>query len=77
MLLNDPALARSLSAASANLEGITGRLAKGEGTAGKLLTDEALFARLTALTARLDDLSVGAAVGSRHRRAAPAGRRAL
>ena len=43
---------------SANLEGITGRLAKGEGTAGKLLTDEALYARLTALTTRLDDLSL-------------------
>ncbi len=40
-------------------KGIAGRLAKGEGTAGKLLTDEALFARLSALTTRLDDLSLG------------------
>jgi phospholipid/cholesterol/gamma-HCH transport system substrate-binding protein len=38
---------------------VSRRLAKGEGTAGKLLTDEALFARLSALSTRLDDLSAG------------------
>jgi phospholipid/cholesterol/gamma-HCH transport system substrate-binding protein len=45
-LLNDPALAKSLNATTANLEGVTGKLNRGEGTAGKLLTDDALYKRM-------------------------------
>jgi phospholipid/cholesterol/gamma-HCH transport system substrate-binding protein len=33
---------------------MTGRLNKGEGTAGKLLTDDALYQRIDGMTARLD-----------------------
>jgi len=33
---------------------VTGRLNRGEGTAGKLLTDDALYKRIDSLTARLD-----------------------
>jgi len=47
-------MAKSLNATSANLEGLTGRLNRGEGTAGKLLTDDALYQRMDSLTARLD-----------------------
>jgi len=36
---------------------MTGRLNRGEGTAGKLLTDVALYNRLDAVTARLDSLA--------------------
>ena len=50
VLLNDPAMARSMAATSARLDDLTARLASGEGTAGKLLTDEALYARLTSLS---------------------------
>ena len=47
-------MAKSLNATTANLEGVTGKLNRGEGTAGKLLTDDALYKRLDSLTARLD-----------------------
>jgi phospholipid/cholesterol/gamma-HCH transport system substrate-binding protein len=33
---------------------VTGRLNRGEGTAGKLLTDDALYKRLDSVSARLD-----------------------
>ena len=52
-----PALARSATAAAASMEDVAVRLARGEGTAGKLLTDETLFARLNATAVRLDDLT--------------------
>jgi phospholipid/cholesterol/gamma-HCH transport system substrate-binding protein len=52
--LNDPALAQNLTNTTANLDSISGRLNKGEGTLGKLITDDALYARLDALTGRLD-----------------------
>ena len=44
------------SSTTKNLDGITARLNRGEGTAGKLLTDDALYKRIDALTGRLDEL---------------------
>jgi phospholipid/cholesterol/gamma-HCH transport system substrate-binding protein len=55
--LQDPALARSATTATANLEAITTRLNRGEGTAGRLLTDAQLFERLSTVASRLDELT--------------------
>lgn len=46
MLMNDPALYNNLAAISENIRGITDNLAQGEGTLGRLLTDEELYANL-------------------------------
>ena len=56
-------MANELSSASANVDAITGRLNRGEGTAGKLLTDDALFNRMTELTARFEKLAAGLEAG--------------
>ena len=37
-----------------NLESVTGKINRGEGTAGKLITDDELYKRLDSMTARLD-----------------------
>jgi phospholipid/cholesterol/gamma-HCH transport system substrate-binding protein len=62
-LLNDETFARSLTDTTANLKAltsdakeVTARLNRGDGTAGKLMTDPALFNRLTAVSARFDEL---------------------
>jgi len=53
------ALSRSLTSTTANLDSITGRINRGEGTAGKLVTDEALYTRLNSLSDRIDKLVAG------------------
>ena len=63
MLLNDPALAASATRAAANLETLSGQLVRGEGTVGKLLTDEQLFTRLSSTATRLDEISGRLAAG--------------
>ena len=55
--MNDDAFGNSLTSTTKNLDDITGRLNRGEGSAGKLLTDDALYKRLDTLSARLDDLT--------------------
>ncbi len=62
-LLNDDAMARSLSSTTSNLDKlthnldtITGGITRGEGTLGKLTTSDELFNRLTSMTDRLDKL---------------------
>ena len=45
-----------LTGTTANLQELTARLNRGEGTAGKLMTDDALFNRLNAVTSRFDEL---------------------
>ena len=52
----DEEFARSLASTTGNFDRISAGLAKGEGTAGKLLKDEALYKRLDAVTGRLDTL---------------------
>ena len=47
-------MAKSLTATTANMETITARLNRGEGTAGKLMTDQELYNRLNSMTDRLD-----------------------
>ena len=47
-------MARSLSATTGNLETLTAKLNKGEGTAGKLLTDQELYNRLNSVSDRVD-----------------------
>ena len=47
-------MAKSLTNTSANFEQISDRLSKGEGTAGKLLTDKALYERLDNVSRQLD-----------------------
>jgi phospholipid/cholesterol/gamma-HCH transport system substrate-binding protein len=44
---------------SSNLDTITGRINKGEGTAGKLVTDEQLYNRLNSLSDRIDKVMAG------------------
>ena len=54
--VKDPAFADSLSGATTNLRTLTDRLNAGQGTAGKLLTDTALYDRANQLTNRLNDV---------------------
>jgi phospholipid/cholesterol/gamma-HCH transport system substrate-binding protein len=49
-------MAKSLSATTGNLEQVTARLNRGEGTAGKLLTDKELYDRFNSLAGRVDRL---------------------
>ena len=46
-----------LSDTTANLSAITGKLNRGEGTAGKLMTDSELYNRLNSMTDRIDKLT--------------------
>jgi phospholipid/cholesterol/gamma-HCH transport system substrate-binding protein len=41
---------------TSSLKDLTDRLSRGEGTAGKFLTDQSLFNQLNSVTKRLDDL---------------------
>ena len=43
----------SLNGATTNIQELTGKLNRGEGTAGKLMTDDSLFNRLNAVTGTL------------------------
>ena len=47
-LLNDDALAKSLTQTAGNFEQITGQINRGQGTAGKLLNETAMYDRLNA-----------------------------
>ena len=53
-MLHDDTFAKSLTSTTANLDSITARLNRGEGTAGKLMTDQELYNRLNAMADRLD-----------------------
>jgi phospholipid/cholesterol/gamma-HCH transport system substrate-binding protein len=54
--LNDGKFADSLASTTGNIDTLTGRINRGEGTAGKLVTDPALYNRLNSLAERLDTL---------------------
>ena len=56
-------MGKSLSTATGNVEQITGRLTRGEGTAGKLLTDQQLYDRLNSMANRVDQLVAGLDAG--------------
>ena len=71
-LLNDDALAKSMTSAGANADKILGGLQRGEGTAGKLLTDQALWNRINSLSDRLDKVIANARDRRRDRRPAAA-----
>ena len=62
---DDEQLAKSLSSASANLDQVTGRLSRGDGTAGKLLTDKQLYDRFNSVAAA--DRQADDAISSRDR----------
>jgi phospholipid/cholesterol/gamma-HCH transport system substrate-binding protein len=47
-----------VTSATSNLDAITGRISKGEGTAGKLVTDAELYNRLNSMADRLDKLTM-------------------
>ena len=49
-------MGRSLSAAASNFEQVSARLSRGDGTAGKLLTDQQLYDRFTSVAHRLDQI---------------------
>jgi len=55
--LKDEQFARSLSSASTNLDQVTGKLSRGEGTMGKLLTEQQLYDRFNSVAARIDKLT--------------------
>jgi phospholipid/cholesterol/gamma-HCH transport system substrate-binding protein len=46
-----------MTSATTNLDAITGRINKGEGTAGKLVNDAELYNRLNSMADRLDKLT--------------------
>ena len=46
--MNDPALAKNLTAVTANFESLSSKLNKGEGTMGQLMNNDALYKRLDA-----------------------------
>jgi phospholipid/cholesterol/gamma-HCH transport system substrate-binding protein len=52
-----------MAAVSSNVEVMTGRLNRGEGTAGKLLTDQQLYDRLNSMTSRVDEVVSGLNAG--------------
>jgi phospholipid/cholesterol/gamma-HCH transport system substrate-binding protein len=61
--LNDDAMGRSMAGAATNVEQITGRMTRGEGTAGKLLTDQQLYDRLNSMANRVDQVAAGLEAG--------------
>jgi phospholipid/cholesterol/gamma-HCH transport system substrate-binding protein len=44
---------------TSNLDSITGRISRGEGTAGKLISDAELYNRLNSLSDRIDKVVAG------------------
>ena len=57
LLVNDPALAKSLEGSVQNLEAVTAKIRAGEGSIGKLLNDDSLSRSLTSMTANLDGVT--------------------
>jgi phospholipid/cholesterol/gamma-HCH transport system substrate-binding protein len=55
--MKDREFADALTATTKNMQELTARLNRGEGTVGKLLTDDALYKRLNSVTERLDGLT--------------------
>ena len=55
--MNDPALAKNLTAVTSNFESLSNRLNKGEGTMGQLMNNDALYKRLDAVTTNLEQLT--------------------
>jgi hypothetical protein len=56
-----------LAGTTSNVEQISGRLNRGEGTAGKLLTDQQLYDRFNNVSNRLEQIVSGVEAGARHR----------
>jgi phospholipid/cholesterol/gamma-HCH transport system substrate-binding protein len=52
-------MSQSLTSTTANLDAITGRVNRGEGTAGKLINDAELYNRLNSLSDRIDKVIAG------------------
>jgi phospholipid/cholesterol/gamma-HCH transport system substrate-binding protein len=50
-------MVRELKGITATLTEVSGRLRRGEGSLGKLMTDDALFQKMTDLSTRLDSLT--------------------
>ena len=50
----DDTLNRNITATTANMDAITGKISRGEGTAGALINERELYDRLNAMTARID-----------------------
>ena len=50
---------QSLTSTTSNLDAITGRISRGEGTAGKLVSDTELYNRLNSLSDRIDKVMAG------------------
>jgi phospholipid/cholesterol/gamma-HCH transport system substrate-binding protein len=50
-------MARSLTATTTNVDAITSRINKGEGTAGALINDRALYDRLNSMATRMDQVA--------------------
>jgi phospholipid/cholesterol/gamma-HCH transport system substrate-binding protein len=61
--VNDDAVGRSIANTTSHMDQITDRLARGEGTAGKLLTDQQLYDRLNGMIDRVDQLVTGLDAG--------------
>ena len=55
--MTDDALAKSLTATSANLEAVTGRLQRNDNSMGKLLTEKELYDRFNSIALRFDTIS--------------------
>ena len=58
--MNDPALAKNLTAVTANFESLSTKLNQGQGTMGKLMNNDALYKRLDAVTTNLEQLTASA-----------------
>jgi phospholipid/cholesterol/gamma-HCH transport system substrate-binding protein len=56
-------MADSLKATAGNLDSLTGKLNRGEGSAAKLVNDATLYDRLTSVTTQLDQLAGGLNAG--------------
>jgi phospholipid/cholesterol/gamma-HCH transport system substrate-binding protein len=57
-------MAKSASSATANADKILGGLQRGDGTLGKMLTDEALWTRINTLSDRIDKVLVTLETGN-------------
>jgi phospholipid/cholesterol/gamma-HCH transport system substrate-binding protein len=56
-LLNDRDMANNIASIAANLQTVTGALAKGKGSAGKLITDDSLYTHLDSAVDKLNQIA--------------------